>query len=179
MNSSFVVRHSSFVKSTSRTAKIFSIILITLYSLLSTLYSAHAATTSSKELIDDAKTFDGRTVTYKGEAVTAILKRGEYSWVNLNDGENAIGVWCKSSLLDQLKYAGDYKHKGDTIEVEGTFHRACPQHKGELDIHAEKAKILKQGFGIKEDIDKRKMHAAVAILLITLFAIIFFRRKAY
>jgi len=158
--------------------KVLLAVIIFLFPVSCFLFPVYAAPTSSKELIDDAKTFDGRIVTYKGEAVTAILKRGEYSWINLNDGENAIGIWCKSSLLDQVKYLGDYKHKGDIVEVEGVFHRACPQHKGELDIHAEKIRILRQGFAIKEDIDKRKMHAATALLVITLFAIMFLKRKA-
>jgi len=169
-HSSWLIAHGKITK-----MLLFFIFLSAISYELSTVY---CAPTSSKELIDDADIFDGRVVTYKGEAVTAILKRGEYSWINLNDGANAIGVWCKTSLLGEVKYLGDYKHKGDIVEVEGAFHRACPQHRGEMDIHAEKVRILRQGFNIKEDIDKKKMHAAAALLIITLFTVVFFKRKA-
>jgi hypothetical protein len=162
---------------TGQRAKVFLAVIIILFPVSCFLFPVYAAPTSSKELIDDAKTFDGRNVTYKGEAVTAIMKRGSHSWVNINDGDNAIGVWCEDAPLGAVKYVGDYKHKGDMVEIRGTFHRACPVHKGELDIHAENIRVLKQGFIIKENIDNRKMNAAAALLIITLFTTILFRRK--
>ena len=54
---------------------------------------AYAKSLTSKELIEGENTLDGSIVTYKGEAITAIMNRGEHSWVNLNDGYNAIGTW--------------------------------------------------------------------------------------
>jgi len=136
-----------------------------------------AASFSSKDLIENAKLLDGKVLTYRGEAITAIMNRGENSWVNVFDGSNAIGVWCESASLKDVKFLGDYKHKGDMLEVEGVFNRACPAHKGELDIHALKVNIVEQGYRVEEHIDTRKIYLAVIIFLLTLLAIYVFRKK--
>jgi len=92
---------------------------------------------SSTELINQAKAYDGKEVVYVGEVIGDIMIRGEYAWVNLNDGKNAIGVWINKDLIKDIHYMGSYKFKGDVIEVNGIFHRACLQHGGDLDIHAQ------------------------------------------
>src|SRR3989338_8359022 len=53
----------------------------TLLLLIFTLNLCHAETLSSTELIENAKSLDGQTVDYKGEVITAILNRGEHSWI--------------------------------------------------------------------------------------------------
>jgi hypothetical protein len=138
---------------------------------------AHAASFSSRDLIENAKLLDGKVLTYKGEAITAIMDRGEYSWINVFDGYNAIGVWCTTSSLKDVRFLGDYKHKGDMLEVEGVFNRACPAHKGELDIHALKVNSVEQGYRVEEHIDTRKIYLAVIIFLLTLLVIYVFRKK--
>jgi len=132
---------------------------------------------SSNELIEKSKELDGQKLNYKGELVTAILDRGEYSWINLNDGFNAIGVWCKSSLLGGVKFAGDYKNRGDIIEVNGTFNRACSVHNGELDIHADTAKIVKEGHPFIMAIDLKKINSAIALFTFTILTVIIFRKR--
>jgi hypothetical protein len=139
--------------------------------------NCYAVTWSSNELIEKAKELDGRKLNYRGELVTAILSRGEYSWANLNDGFNAIGVWCKSSLLDGVKFAGDYKNRGDTIEVNGTFNRACSIHNGELDIHADTIKIVKKGHPLMRVIGLKRINSAIALFALTIFTVIIFRKR--
>jgi hypothetical protein len=138
---------------------------------------AHAASYSSKALIENARLLDGKKVTYRGEAVTAVMKRGEYAWVNVNDGDNAIGIWCKVSMLEPLRFLGDYKHNGDILEAEGMFNRACPMHGGELDIHANKIKFLKTGFPTKEKVDLGKTGLAAFLFLLVLAATVVFRKR--
>lgn len=138
---------------------------------------AHAASFSSRDLIENAKLLDGKVLTYRGEAITAIMERGDYSWVNVFDGSNAIGVWCKSGLLKDVKYIGDYKHKGDILEVEGVFNRADPGHNGELDIHAIKVTVVERGYRVEESVDKRKINLSVIIFLLTLLLVYIFRKK--
>ena len=92
---------------------------------------------SSTELINSAKQYDGKTVVYTGEVIGDIMVRGVYAWINLNDGKNAIGVWINKDLIKDIHHAGSYKFKGDVVEVSGIFHRACLQHGGDLDIHAQ------------------------------------------
>jgi endonuclease YncB( thermonuclease family) len=68
---------------------------------------------SINELVSDARVYDGLTVTINGEAVGESMKRGDYSWVNINDGTNAIGVWLSNEEADKITSYGDYKHIGD------------------------------------------------------------------
>jgi len=139
--------------------------------------NCYAVTWSSNELIEKSKELNGRKLNYRGELVTAILDRGEYSWINLNDGFNAIGVWCKSSLLGEVKFAGDYKNRGDTIEVNGTFNRACSIHNGELDLHADTVKIVKKGRSFTRAIDLKKINSAIALFAFAILIVIIFRKR--
>ena len=97
--------------------------------------------------------------------------------INLNDGENAIGIWCRHSQLDAVRFVGDYKNKGDTLEIEGRFNRACPLHGGELDIHAESVKIIKEGYAIEEKTDSKKLNLAIAVFSIVLLIAVIFRKR--
>ena len=157
--------------------------LSAIFTLLLTVYglqlTAYAEPVSSTKLIEKAKELDGTKVMYRGEAVTAILNRGEYSWVNLNDDANAIGVWCENAKLDSVRFIGDYKHKGDILEIDGTFNRACPAHGGELDIHADAVRLVKTGSAVEEDREwmKAKLFAALSLFLLSIFIIIIFRRR--
>jgi len=128
-------------------------------------------------LTEKARELNGRKLNYSGELITTILDRGEYSWINLNDGSNAIGVWCKSSLLRGIKFAGDYKNRGDRVEVNGTFNRACSIHNGELDIHADTVKIIKHGEFFKRAIDLKRINSAAALFALTIFTVIIFRKR--
>ncbi len=149
------------------------IVLCTLFSLP----CCEAYTVLSDELIEKANDLDGRMVVYRGEAVTAILGRGAHSWINVHDGDNAIGVWCRTELLREVAFVGDYKNRGDIIEVEGVFNRACKEHKGELDIHAYKVKVVERGFLTPEKIGDKILYLTLALFILTLFVVIRYRRR--
>jgi len=138
---------------------------------------AFARTLSSTELIENAKELDGAIVSYKGEVVTAIMRRGTHSWISVNDGPNAIGVWAKKDLAEKIIFIGDYKYKGDIVEIEGVFKRACSEHGGELDIHAGKITVLERGCSLAERPYGNRMRIAVALFLATLIAVAFFWKK--
>jgi hypothetical protein len=103
-----------------------------------------ADTVSGKELIEKAKVLDGTQVTYRGEAVGEIMPRGDFCWLNLNDGANAVGVWMPKEWVRGVM-AGNYRQRGDVLEVSGIFHRSCAQHGGDLDIHAKSIRLLEKG----------------------------------
>jgi hypothetical protein len=139
--------------------------------------SCYAETLSSNYLIKNAKSLDGKDIAYRGEAVTAIMKRGDHSWINVNDGENAIGIWCKTSDLAAVRFVGGYKNIGDTLEIKGEFHRACPSHGGELDIHASSVKVVKSGYEVKESVDKKTLRTSMGMVLLTLLVVVIFRKR--
>ncbi len=155
------------------------ILLFAVYCLLFTAI-VYAQSVSSAELIEKAAYYNNKTVEYQGEVVGDVMVRKDFAWVNLNDGKNAIGVWGKRDLISGLiKYKGDYNYKGDTILIEGIFHRACPQHGGDLDIHLIEAIKIKEGFLIKHPVSLAKILNALLILLLALglFVLCAIKRK--
>lgn len=148
------------------------VILLFLPLLLMTGVSA-LDITPINSLIENAKVLDGKQVTVQGEAIGECLSRGEYCWVNIHDGSNAIGIWMTAKEANKITGYGGYKLKGDTITVTGTFRRACAEHGGESDIHCDKLDITKPGYAVERSISWGKITAAL-ILLIALLGLLFF-----
>lgn len=104
-----------------------------------------AQTISSAELIAHPQDFDGKIITYAGEAIGDVMRRGDHAWINISDGANAIGVWATSVLAARITATGNFKQTGDTVEVTGIFNRSCVEHGGDLDIHARELRIIAAG----------------------------------
>ena len=136
----------------------------TLYALHFTLMAAFCQAISSTELINNAKQYDGKVVDYEGEVIGEIMVRGEYAWINVNDGQNAIGIWTDKDLTKDILYTGSHKFKGDWIEVTGVFHRACLEHGGDLDIHAQTVRKVRQGRQIIERLNISKRNLVFVLL---------------
>lgn len=138
---------------------------------------AYAQPVSSAELINNAKLYDGKTVAYEGEVIGDVMVRGDYAWINLNDGVNAIGIWVPKSLIKDILYEGSYKSKGDWLEVTGTFQRACLLHGGDLDIHAQAVRKMSSGRALAErlNISKRNQLLIVTGILACLVLILISR----
>ena len=137
-------------------------LLVTSYLLLVTV--SYAQPIASTQLIENAKDFDNKSVIFQGEVIGDVMKRGDFAWVNINDGTNALGIWMPKDFTKDIVYTGSYKAKGDILEVEGVFHRACPQHGGDLDIHAQVVKKIRPGYNKEETIDKNKRNQAFALI---------------
>jgi hypothetical protein len=134
---------------------------------------------SSAELLNNSKERDGKKVVYRGEVIGEVMKRGDFAWVNLHDGDNAIGIWVPLALIDEITYFGSYKAKGDIIEVSGIFHRACPEHGGDLDIHALSLRKIESGKLTPEVIKPLRLKQALillGILLLIWISTLFFRK---
>lgn len=134
---------------------------------------------TSNELIRRATEYDQKTVVFEGEVVGEVMRRGDYAWANVNDGSGAIGVWLPLELAAQISAAGSYGVRGDWVEVSGTFHRACPAHGGDLDIHAQSLRILSRGASCKERLHegKRNLAAVFAGVLCLAALLNILRRK--
>jgi hypothetical protein len=143
------------------------IVLLMLFTVHCSLCTAFAQPISSTELINNAKQYDGKIVTYAGEVIGDVMARGDYAWINLNDSQNAIGVWIDRNLTKDIIYTGSYRSKGDWVEITGIFHRACLQHGGDLDIHAKTIKKIIPGRALNEQLNLGKRN-----LVLILFAIL-------
>ena len=118
------------------------------------------------DLIEDSIGMDQKKVVVTGEVIGEELERGEYSWININDGTNAIGIWVSKNQIKQIKYYGGYHAVGDRISIEGVFHRGCKIHGGDVDIHAEQLQVVKRGHTVVYPIAKEKIIAAIGISLL-------------
>lgn len=134
---------------------------------------------SSNELLKNAKQYDGKPVTYSGEAIGDVMLRGEFAWVNINDGNNAIGAWMSAALAKEINFTGTYKSQGDTLEITGIFHRACLEHGGDLDIHAQKLRKLAGGKMVNQKIDFLKVKIILILFgaLFLIWILTLFKRK--
>jgi len=141
---------------------------------------ARAGISTVETLIIKSDQLDGQIVGFQGEVVGDIMRRGDYCWINVHDGREAIGVYCPTEMVQHIRFVGDYKHTGDMIIVLGRFHKACPQHGGELDIHAERIRIIKTGALRNYPLSLSRIYIAVALLLFTvmIFGLFVYRRKA-
>jgi hypothetical protein len=137
----------------------------------------YAQSISSSELIKDAKLYDGKNVTYQGEAIGDILIRGEYAWLNVNDGANAIGIWINKELIKNIFYTGSYQAKGDSVEIVGKFNRSCVEHGGDLDIHAQSINKIGSGSKIFHAINTRAIKLALGLFCMAL--LVFFLKALY
>jgi hypothetical protein len=132
---------------------------------------------SSTELINNAKEYDGKSVVYVGEAVGDVMVRGDFAWVNVNDGENAIGVWLNKESAGEIQFTGSYHSKGDRLEITGVFQRNCIQHGGDMDIHAQGIRKISPGRVVGEELDTGKRNFALILLGILGLVLVFVRRQ--
>ncbi len=132
---------------------------------------------TSDDLINNAKDYDKKEVVYSGEVIGDIMKRGENTWINVSDGTNAIGIWITTEEAKEIKYAGKYSFTGDTVKVTGMFNRACPEHGGDLDIHASKIEVVKQGHVDIKKINYNFIIISVILLIVALILNIFILKK--
>jgi len=123
-----------------------------------------AESISSAELLSNSKHYDGKQISYRGEVIGEVMKRGDFAWINLHDGENAIGIWAPLSLTKGIVYTGSYKARGDVLEVSGIFNRACSEHGGDLDIHAQTLLKIESGKLTPEIINPVKRNQALILL---------------
>lgn len=137
---------------------------------------------SLSELIDEANDYDGHVIKFRGEAIGNILYRGSYAWVNVSDANNsAIGIWMSANTARKINSLGHYGMRGDALLVTGTFNRACPDHGGDPDIHADTVTIMNSGS--KTDIPTPSylpyLTVTSAVCAVILCAFAFYRIRHY
>lgn len=148
--------------------------------LLTSLVPANAKAESLidiNELIENTKELDGQEVTVQGEVIGESMDRGNYSWININDGTNAIGIWLNKSEADKVINYGNYKYIGDTVKITGIFHRACKEHGGEADLHSDSFEIVEDGYQVKEQIASAKIISTVILIPLALLMLIFYIKR--
>lgn len=144
-------------------SKVKSLLLFT-FTFLLLPFLCYAQSISSSELINNAKQYDGKPVAYEGEVIGDIMARGEYAWINVHDGQNAIGIWINKNLTKDILSTGSYKSKGDWVEIAGIFQRSCLEHGGDLDIHAQEINKIRPGRPTQEKLNLNKRNFVLVLL---------------
>ena len=142
--------------------------------LISITCRASDTLTKLNDLIENSTAMDGKEVTVKGEVIGEELERGEYAWLNINDGSNSIGVWIKRDSIKNVKYYGDYKNSGDVVQITGIYHRACREHGGDMDLHSINFKIISSGYSYNRQISLEKMGSALLLSFLSIVLITFY-----
>ncbi len=124
---------------------------------------ADGAEVTSNDLINEAGEYNGAEIVYTGEVIGDILTRGDHAWINVFDGSNAIGVWVESSDANTINILGGYTAHGDTVRITGVFNRACPEHGGDMDIHAKSVEGVQAGYAVTHDVSAWKLIAAAVL----------------
>ncbi len=138
---------------------VYSIFLVCLF----VLQAEAAPTILAEELLKEAEKYDGEEVIYKGEVIGDIMIRRDCAWINVRDETGAIGIFCPKELVNEIKYAGSYRFTGDIVSVRGTFHHSCPEHGGDMDIHAERINIIQKGKTISHPLESKKVKASIIL----------------
>lgn len=123
---------------------------------------------TSGGLVEEPKRYDGKVVTFSGEAIGEAMVRGGRAWIHLNDdaymdrnveegaalgGYNSgMAVWVPADLANAIDTYGDYKHEGSIVRVRGVFNAACAEHGGDMDIHADSVEVLRPGHAVVDAI---------------------------
>jgi hypothetical protein len=152
--------------------------IIKTFLILLIIFSAYPATVEAKtkttlnDLIENAKKFNGQEVVISGEAIGECLERGAYCWVNINDGTNDIGLWMTKEDAGRILTYGNYRNKGDIIQITGVFFRACKEHGGEADVHVSSLVVEKEGYPVIKTIPAAKIISAILLVPVALLILL-------
>jgi hypothetical protein len=147
-----------------------------LLALLLMLAMPLASAESGRELIENSSRNDGKTVSFRGEVI-GVMIRDDFAWVNLLDNEGyAIGILCPAENAKKISFIGDYSHVGDNVQVAGTFHMACAEHGGDLDIHAENFTIVATGREVDRPTNLPIAALGVALMAVAILMTFYLRR---
>jgi len=140
------------------------LLIMFLFFSLFLMQNCFAQPITSAELISNAKIYNGKAVNFSGEVIGDVMRRASFAWININDGNNAIGVWIRLELIKDIVYTGSFKSRGDRVEVTGIFNRACLEHGGDLDIHAQALRKINSGRMVPEHVNIDKINLSLIFL---------------
>ena len=139
-------------------------------------------TISSSTLVEKANAWDGRTVSFMGEAIGETMRRGGMCWVHLNDdaymwknieegaklgGYNSgQAIWVRAELAAKIRFFGNFLYEGDVVKVDGIFNAACREHGGDMDIHAVRLEIVRVGHPVAHRINRQRLMQGVFMLFL-------------
>ncbi len=131
---------------------------------------------SSSELIDIVSknpSMNGRPVVLEGEVISEPIERRDGCWINVTDGNLAIGVFFNDcQQTKSVKVWGQHLYKGDTVRIEGKVFNADKLTDGELDMQGESLTVIEPGYPISMPVPLWKILLAVFLGSLALYLVI-------
>lgn len=126
------------------------------------------------QLIEESEAYDGRSVVVNGEVLLEAMERTDGTWININDGTNAMGVFMSTDAANTISKYGNYHTVGDCIEIEAVFHRSCKTHGGEMDLHFIQFRNIEPGYDKDQPLNTSRIWIAGLTTLGTLSLILYY-----
>ena len=138
--------------------------------------------------------WDGKEVTFVGEAVGEVLPRRGGAWVQINDDPYALetgpllghreragfnsglAVWLPDGLHERIDGLGRHAQRGTVVQLEGTVLRADPEDGGGTTLRAETLEVLTPAVALEEPFHTLQAIVAGALALAAVGALIAARR---
>jgi hypothetical protein len=148
---------------------------------------------TSVELVECPDLFDGRRVTYGGEAVGAVMRKGSIAWLHVNDdlygltlgplpthrltvgGNAGMAVVAPSSAVEGIT-TGSFNRHGTGLAITGTYRKNHPADPGSPAIHAETLEIVRQPLPVEHPVSLARLLVAIALAALTLTLTVVWRR---
>jgi hypothetical protein len=143
---------------------------------------ALAPTVTSLELVEHPEEWDGRRITFTGEAIGSAMRRGALTWLHLNDDTYGMAdgatpirlqgynsghaVVIASELAEEVTRFGSHGQRGDRVTVEGVFHAADSRFGGDMLIEADALAVVVPGRRMDDSVDTWKP-VAIAVLAVS------------
>lgn len=133
---------------------------------------------AAPELIECPRSFHERTVTYRGEAVRAVLTRDDWAWLHVNDdpyarragpvathrtamgGNSGVAVRIPQEHAELIDVTGDAHHRGAIVAVTGTWHVDGAGDGGGPAIRADTVEIVEPGRRLRQPTDPARAWTA-------------------
>lgn len=145
-------------------------------------HTSPGAGVDSAALVENANAWNGRQITFTGEAIGESMVRGEMAWIHVNDDpymEKGVGegaplggynsghaIWIPVELARRIVFFGDCQNHGDIIRITGTFNSACREHGGDMDIHAVSLEVVHPGRPLARPINMGRAAVAAALFVL-------------
>ena len=127
-------------------------------------------------LIEESVEADGKRVAIVGELIGDFMPRGDYGWLSVSEESTAVSVWTEKEKVPADTMLGAYGVEGDRVRVTGIMYRACAEHGGDLDIHAETIILIQRGELVAHPVDSSRLAAAIVLGIGGLWAFVLWRR---
>lgn len=133
-------------------------------------------------LVSVNRALNDNQVSFDGEAVGDIVRADDgHMWVNaMGAAKSVIGVYATNEQAALVNETGDYHTKGSTLKITGTYHIACPEHQGELDVHASNIEVTANGTPTTHRISSMRSQVALVFCFAAgIILVIFMLSRSY